>query len=422
MNQSIATINSPEFINLKPLDINPLMDQCEIKVLYLGANRNHSFITKEVALDMAKTLRGAPIVGYWNSETDDFEGHEKELIIDEEGIKFKNKTIPYGFVAPNAEVWFQKFNDVDVQGNTIEREYLMTTGYLWTKQFEECRSILDGEGKPQSMELDEDTIKGSWTKQSGVDFFIINDAIFSKLCILGENVEPCFEGANISAPRVSASFTKVDDTFKQTLFSMMQELKTALEGESQMENEVTLDSVVEVEPVVEFEAPIVEPEQNSVAPSVATEPEVEVEEAPAKPSIEEEFALSEQRNQELQEALNSLQANYAKLQEEDEALKTAYAELVEFKRQIDDAKKDDMINRFYMLSDEDKAEIRANKANYTVEEIEEKLSVICFRKKVNFSLEEDKTVTQPVMTFSVSDTSAVTKPDWLIAVDNIKRI
>jgi hypothetical protein len=44
--QSIATINSPEFINLTPLDINPLMSSCEIKVLYIGANRNGSYISK----------------------------------------------------------------------------------------------------------------------------------------------------------------------------------------------------------------------------------------------------------------------------------------------------------------------------------------------------------------------------------------
>ena len=31
MHQSIATISSPEFINLQPLDINPLMSKCEIK-------------------------------------------------------------------------------------------------------------------------------------------------------------------------------------------------------------------------------------------------------------------------------------------------------------------------------------------------------------------------------------------------------
>ena len=44
--QSIATINAPEFINLEPLDINPMMSKCEIKVFYLGKNRNGSFISK----------------------------------------------------------------------------------------------------------------------------------------------------------------------------------------------------------------------------------------------------------------------------------------------------------------------------------------------------------------------------------------
>jgi len=46
MHQSVATIDSPEFLNLQPLDINPLMSKCEIKVLYVGANRNHTFITE----------------------------------------------------------------------------------------------------------------------------------------------------------------------------------------------------------------------------------------------------------------------------------------------------------------------------------------------------------------------------------------
>ena len=57
MHISVATIDSPEFINLQPMDINPFMSSCDIKVLYLGENRNHSYITKEVATDMAKTLR-----------------------------------------------------------------------------------------------------------------------------------------------------------------------------------------------------------------------------------------------------------------------------------------------------------------------------------------------------------------------------
>ena len=216
MHQSIATIDSPEFINLQPLDINPLMSSCDIKVLYIGQNRNHSYITKEVATNMAKTLRGAPIVGYYKEEKGDFADHGEKIIIDDEGIKFQCMTVPYGFVSPDAKVWFQTFNDIDDFGNEVKREYLVTTGYLWTGQYEECKKALDG--RPHSMELDNDSLEGKWSTDSstGMDFFIVNDATFSKLCILGDDVEPCFEGSSITSP--ATTFSKVDNNFKHTLF------------------------------------------------------------------------------------------------------------------------------------------------------------------------------------------------------------
>ena len=50
------------------------------------------------------------------------------------------------------------------------------------------------------MELSEQNLDAHWTKDENgkPEFFIINEAIISKLCILGEDVEPCFEGANIT--------------------------------------------------------------------------------------------------------------------------------------------------------------------------------------------------------------------------------
>lgn len=143
MHQSIATIDSPEFINLRPLDINPLMSECEIKVLYVGANRNHSFISKEVATKIGETLRGAPIVGYYKKPKEDFADHGEKLIIDDEGIHFECQTVPYGFVSPDAKVWFQDFEDHDNMGNSVIHTYLMTTGYLWTSQFPESSLPVD---------------------------------------------------------------------------------------------------------------------------------------------------------------------------------------------------------------------------------------------------------------------------------------
>jgi len=74
----------------------------------------------------------------------------------------------------------------------------MTEGYLWTGQFPECQRVISN-GNNQSMELDEKSLNAYWTKDinGNCEFFIINEAIISKLCILGEEVEPCFEGASI---------------------------------------------------------------------------------------------------------------------------------------------------------------------------------------------------------------------------------
>ena len=470
MHQSIATIDSPEFINLQPLEINPLMSSCEIKVLYLGENRNHSYITKDVATEMAKTLRGAPIVGYYKEEKDDFADHGERMIFDDEGIKFECLTRPYGFVAPDAKVWFQKFDDIDEFGNTITREYLMTTGYLWTGQYEECKSVVEG-GKPQSMELDEESLEGHWSTNSktGMDFFIINDAIFSKLCILGEDGEPCFEGSSITAPEVSKTFTKMDDNFKKTLYAMMQDLKFALEGGQKMiideaETKVTEPEVVETEAEITAEETSIETEA-----TVEEETTLETEESSEDKDTEDQSVLAENDNSiedqssqenftkadDKDEEEESKDANDSKedseSEEEDEEYKcgesdkkeksyslletelaetkAAYADLeqkyqvlVEFKKQIDNEKKDALINSFYMLSDEDKADVIENKSNYSLDEIESKLSVICVRKRVNFDLEDTskkEEVVENVTTYNINDVEPTT-PAWIAAIKNTR--
>ena len=473
MHQSIATIDSPEFINLQPLEINPLMSSCEIKVLYLGENRNHSYITKDVATEMAKTLRGAPIVGYYKEEKDDFADHGERMIFDDEGIKFECLTRPYGFVAPDAKVWFQKFDDVDEFGNTITREYLMTTGYLWTGQYEECKSVVEG-GKPQSMELDEESLEGHWSTNSktGMDFFIINDAIFSKLCILGEDVEPCFEGSSITAPEVSKTFTKMDDNFKKTLYAMMQDLKFALEGGQKMiideaETKVTESEVVETEAEITAEETSIETEA-----TVEEETNLETEESSEDKDTEDQSVLAENDNsiedqssqenftkaddkdeeEESKDANDSKEdseseeddedkeykcgesgkkeKSYSLLETELAETKAAYADLeqkyqvlVEFKKQIDDEKKDALINSFYMLSDEDKADVIENKSNYSLDEIESKLSVICVRKRVNFDLEDtskkEEEVVENVTTYNMNDVEPTT-PAWIAAIKNTR--
>lgn len=452
MHQSIATIDSPEFINLQPLDVNPLMSSCEIKVLYIGENRNHSYITKEVASDMAKTLRGAPIVGYYKEEKEDFADHGERVIFDDEGIKFECLTKPYGFVAPDAKVWFQKFEDTDDFGNVITREYLMTTGYLWTEQYKECKEALE-EGRPQSMELDEDSLDGHWStnNKTGMDFFIINDAIFSKLCILGDDVEPCFEGASVTKPEVSKTFTKVDDTFKKTLYTMMQELKFALEGgqdnmdidnkDAVAEEELKDTPAVEEQEVKEESAAAEEVQDSTEAQSDAesefkyqsdkkTKTKCESEDNKKdddsdKKDNGEDDKKEDKEDDKKVKSKNSLEQDYEELKSKFEKLEENYKVLVKFKEEIDNEKKDELINSFYMLSDEDKAEVRENKSKYSLEDIEAKLSVICVRKKVNFDSEDssknDKTVEKDVVTtFNLQDDGS-SVPAFISALRNTQK-
>ena len=433
MHQSIATIDSPEFINLQPLDINPLMSSCDIKVLYVGQNRNHSYITKEVATNMAKTLRGAPIVGYYKEEKGDFADHGEKVIIDDEGIKFQCMTVPYGFVSPDAKVWFQTFNDIDDFGNEIKREYLVTTGYLWTGQYEECKKALDG--RPHSMELDNDSLEGKWStdNSTGMDFFIVNDATFSKLCILGDDVEPCFEGSSITSP--ATTFSKVDNSFKHTLFSMMEDLKFALKGG----NEQVTQEATMVEQSIEDNTENLD----SSNESIVNENDTSIEEPTAESveSPETEFENQDEKDKDKQnkddnkdsdseyscngkddedkKKYSLLETEYNELKTKFDLLQAKYEELEKVTTSYEREKKEELISKFYMLDDEDKKDVKDNIDKYSLDDIESKLSVICVRKRVSFAneVEED----QPATTFSLEGLDAEDDtPEWIKAVLDYK--
>ena len=74
MKHSSVKLETPcEIIDITP--INPLISKCQIKVCYVGEqpNRNNSIITKDVAKQIANSIPGSPIVGYFNEATGDFE-------------------------------------------------------------------------------------------------------------------------------------------------------------------------------------------------------------------------------------------------------------------------------------------------------------------------------------------------------------
>lgn len=423
-NRSVATIDSPEFINLAPDAINPGISKCEIKVMYLGKNRNGSFIDKNTAIQMANSLPATPIVAAYNENKEDFGDHGEVLHIEDGEIKFSCKTVPYGFVAPDAKVWFQKFDDTNEFGEITTREYMMTTGYLWTGQYPELDKCIN-QGQGQSMEIDD--VDGHWTKDSNdVEFFIINDAIFTKLCILGDDVEPCFEGASVTSPEVSEHFS-YNKEFSHTLFAMMNELKSALTKGGSMPKE-NVESV-EVEPTatIEEEAPVVEEFAEDVESSEDSAEETFAEEGKKKEDDsddesddsddsddDDEYKKKPGKKCELENQVSELSEQLKELTDKFTALEAEAEELRKFKAERIDADKDAMIAKYHMLSDEDKAEIIANKDKFTLGEIESKLALLYVQKNVNFD-EEEEIDSTPLTTFSLDDETIAEDADPILS-------
>lgn len=300
------------------------------------------------------------------------------------------------------------------------------------------------------MELSEDPkyLDAHWTKdQNGKrQFFIINEAIISKLCILGEKYTPCFEGSNITAPKVEFSF---DDGFKEQLLSMMTEIKNILnEGGAFMatnENTSVVETPVVEDPVVE--TPVVEEPAAPAEEPVVTEPVVngdpvaeEPEAAPAefvedkcpecgKPKSECKCDKDEPAKYVLEEIPEyvELQSNHADLETKYSDLKTSYdslkienEELVRFKASVEKKEKEAMIKSFYMLSDEAKKEVIDNIDSYSLDDIEAKLAILCVRNKVSFDLDNDKQ--EPVSYgLEVEGPTAADTPEWVKAIQEVAK-
>lgn len=331
------------------------------------------------------------------------------------------------------------------------------------------------------MELDENSLDAFWTKdvKGKPQFFIINEAIVSKLCILGEDKEPCFEGSTVAPIQFS-----LDDDFKTQFLSMMKTMQEILLNEggapvfenylveqgsalyqamsdyaqdasifgfyTEGDNKFAVlqngteysrvnfefdDETLNVVDTAEFsvdglerqfeaapEEPVVEDdkeEEKAEEPAAeAEEPEVEDSES-AEPVPAEEPVAATYSLEENPEYVD-LNQRYDELVAQYETLKADYEKLVNFKNEIDRKDKQAMIDSFYMLSEEEKSDVVANIDTYTVDDIEAKLSVICVRNKVNFNLDDEnkneETSNPTTYTLGSEDDEDASIPLWVKAV------
>lgn len=393
-------------------EVSPYVSKGMCKVCYVGqeANRNGTVITKEVATEMGRKLPGSPVVGYFDKETEDFRGHERDIVVEDGGWDLVDITKPYGFVPTNANVWFQKFVD-----DGVEHEYLVTEVYIWTGVYPESQRVIES-GNNQSMELGK--TEGFWTNDSNTSrrVFILNEALIKKLCILGEQVEPCFEGAQIGK-----TFSLEDDkefqAFKTKVYSFMQQLQDILDkGGSQAPMEME-DKKLNPEFAEN------KPEEEQTNPPAPQEEEKEEEFVEKKRQCSlEEFEALQQKYDTLEQEYSNLMQEKNTLESAKTALEGEIGTLKEFKLIAERKEKQQMIDSFYMLSDNDKREVTDNIDNYTVDEIEAKLAVFCLRNHINFGNEQQQEEQKPedklTTMFSLDNGNQDSAPDWIKAVRN----
>lgn len=212
---SQAIVNTMEVLETRP--ISELVSEAIIKVCYVSdsPNPNETVINREVGKEIAATLPGAPVAGFFDKKTGDFEEHSRRVTIQDGELSIDDITKAYGFVSPTDNPWYQDFEE-----NGEIRTYLMCKAYFWTRQYEEASLAFN---KGQSMELDEKSMSGYY--QGNV--FVFTHATLDKLCILGDAYAPCFSGAKIMttyAKQYESLAEKLETTIGRRYYVMNDQL------------------------------------------------------------------------------------------------------------------------------------------------------------------------------------------------------
>ena len=146
------------------------------RVFYKGHNRNGTYITDEFAKKLIASAPYTPVKGIY--DVDDYTDHGKE----------RNEGRIYGIVPADPNFAWEKHEDE----NGILRDFACFDVLYYTALYGEAKEIA---GKGESMELYRNTLKGAWQYIEGKKAYVFTDGCFLGLQVLGDDVEPCFEGA-----------------------------------------------------------------------------------------------------------------------------------------------------------------------------------------------------------------------------------
>lgn len=407
----------------EPEPISTTLSKCRVRIFYRGFNRNRTFISDDFAQQLINSLPYVPIKGIFNYGKVDYEDH---------GTDNTDGRI-YGIIAANPNFAWEKHIDQD----GIEREYACADAILFSALYPEAKIIV---GSRQSMEIYPETMEGYWdTWEDGMPYFNFKKGELLGLQVLGQDVEPCFEGAafyslakevkelveyvksfkeqeekknmDIKEEVVATPETTVEEVATENTVTLQDEEPAVIE---QVEEPVTMQTE---EPVIvqEDDPVVIAEEANSIESTIETttqdfekateevfekKDDIPDEEEEKKKEEEDEKAKNSliETVESLKSEIDSLKATQAEYQKKiDEFnsenvrlnnelmdIKNKNAELLEYKLSVETSKKEAVLSKFEeMLTEEQYNSFKEDISKYTESDLEKEIIATIYHTNPN---------------------------------------
>lgn len=373
-------------LNIKMTKFSKVNSQFSLgraRVFYEGPNVNRTIIDADVAEKLIQTIPGTPIVGRYNSEEGDFEGHGEGQIA-------------YGFVPLDPHPMRVEVTE-EVYGLPIKRKYYEVDAVIWDGRFPEAQKILEEE-KSLSMELNPETMDGEFEIYDDKHYLRITNAEFFGITVLGDAHTPCFKDAKFF--QAYASMLSAYEALEQESNIGGTNMPNTEETVDVVEVNETDSTIVNEEATVETETPeveeteaveVTEDEAAEATPTEdgveeGTEEETEAEEEAEEEEATENFEAETETEEETEAEESSAESEEepeveeeteaeSEVNEETEALKAKVEELTEKLEVYENAAKEELINKFSAkINDSDfMSDIKENIGNYSVEDLKSAL-------------------------------------------------
>ena len=214
----VKSINLPVTYEISDY-VDDRFKKVKIWIAHTGENLNYSIFTKDSLEKMSETLPYVPIVGYIEKneeDEDDFSDHRNSITIKDGDVNIEYMCHAYGFIPEGAKSSFEIRDG---------KEWLVGEGYLWTK-FEKSVDIFSNSNNSKSQSMEIDNIDGFIDNEGRVN---VDNARFSALCILGDNVAPGMQGSTIEMFNANS----VKDEIKEMVYEFSKKGDKSLEKDKE---------------------------------------------------------------------------------------------------------------------------------------------------------------------------------------------